>query len=204
MRARGRRLPRKKSRLISGHLSSPAMRRPQVINSVVHLGLCLFTVSTAVLTWSIIELCRYPSLQERLRTELLAGFPGSEDPTHDDLTNNLPLLDAFVHEVLRLHPGVPETFRTVILFPRPLSCLSHSTCRPSWMMYYRSPNLSSCRTDPRRTASLSGRVQRSPFPSAPLTDRRRSGVQTHMSSAPSGGSHPFLLVHSTYPDTGTC
>jgi cytochrome P450 len=60
----------------------------------------------------LIELCRHPDLQERVRAELFASFP-VEDPTYEDLTNGAPLLDGLVHETLRLHPPVLEMWRTV-------------------------------------------------------------------------------------------
>jgi cytochrome P450 len=66
------------------------------------------------LTWTLIELVRQPELQERLRAEILAAFPG-RDPTADELASPsvLPYLDAVVHETLRLHPAVTEAPRKV-------------------------------------------------------------------------------------------
>ncbi|KAG2125568.1 cytochrome P450 [Suillus cothurnatus] len=58
--------------------------------------------------WALIELSRHPDVQTRLREELLAFGP---DPTYDQLKANLPYLDAVVHEILRLHPSVPEFSR---------------------------------------------------------------------------------------------
>jgi cytochrome P450 len=66
----------------------------------------------ATLTWIIVELCRDTDLQDRLRTELLSTYP-HVDPNIDDLTNTLPLLDAIVHETLRVHPPAPEVWRVV-------------------------------------------------------------------------------------------
>ncbi|KAG2068513.1 cytochrome P450 [Suillus decipiens] len=65
------------------------------------------TTSTS-LTWALIELSRHPDVQTRLREELLAF---GADPTYDQLKANLPYLDAVVHEILRLHPAVPEFTR---------------------------------------------------------------------------------------------
>ena len=67
----------------------------------------LFTFSQ----WALIELCRKPEKQQKLRDEL-SQFVGT-DPSFDQLSTGLPYLDAVVQEVLRLHPPVTETTRIV-------------------------------------------------------------------------------------------
>jgi cytochrome P450 len=47
-----------------------------------------------------------------MRAELMEKF-SSTDPTWEELTQELPLLDAFVHETLRTHPSVIQTARRV-------------------------------------------------------------------------------------------
>ena len=64
--------------------------------------------------WALIELCRKPEKQKKLRQELLQ-FVGV-DPTLDQLSTGLPYLDAVVQGVLRLHPPVSKTTRIVSLF----------------------------------------------------------------------------------------
>ncbi|KAG2048815.1 cytochrome P450 [Suillus hirtellus] len=53
-------------------------------------------------------LAGYETTSSELREELLAFGP---DPTYDQLKANLPYLDAIIHEILRLHPPVPEFVR---------------------------------------------------------------------------------------------
>ena len=65
----------------------------------------------AVLSWALLELARNPAIQTKLREELLA-FSG--EPTYDQLTNNLPYLDAVVHETLRVDSPITELTRIVI------------------------------------------------------------------------------------------
>jgi cytochrome P450 len=72
----------------------------------------ILTSPSATLTWTLIELCKQPHIQTRLRAELLAFFPHS-DPDFDDFTQGLPFLDAVVHETLRLHPPLVEAWRHV-------------------------------------------------------------------------------------------
>lgn len=64
-----------------------------------------------MLQWCLLELCKQPDIQQKLREELLQFSP--EDPTWDQFMNSLPYLDAVVHETLRLHPPLGETTRVV-------------------------------------------------------------------------------------------
>jgi cytochrome P450 len=61
--------------------------------------------------WALIELARNPSMQNKLREELLQG--GGGDPTWDELTTHTSFLDAFTSEILRLHPPLLEIQRVV-------------------------------------------------------------------------------------------
>lgn len=63
------------------------------------------------LQWCLIELCKNPEIQSKLRVEL-QPFSNS-DPTWEQLTNGLPYLDAVVHETLRLHAPLEATTRIV-------------------------------------------------------------------------------------------
>ncbi|KAG1742292.1 cytochrome P450 [Suillus paluster] len=67
-----------------------------------------YETTSVSLTWALIELSRHLDVQIRLREELLAF---GADPTYDQLKANLPFLDAVVHEILRLHPPIPEFVR---------------------------------------------------------------------------------------------
>ncbi|KAJ7588140.1 cytochrome P450 [Mycena floridula] len=70
-----------------------------------------YLTTATSLTWALINLSRYPEKQTRLREELLQLGPN--DPTYEQLSSAivLPYLDAVVHEILRLHPAVPDTTR---------------------------------------------------------------------------------------------
>ncbi|KAH7925026.1 cytochrome P450 [Leucogyrophana mollusca] len=61
--------------------------------------------------WALLRLAQNPDIQTKLREELAQLSSG--DPSSDQLNNSLPYLDAVVHEVLRLHPPVPNTVRVV-------------------------------------------------------------------------------------------
>jgi cytochrome P450 len=88
---------------------------------ILHIQLSSTDFVSAALTWIMLELCKDLDLQARVRAELLAAFP-AEDPTYDELTNDLPLLDAVLHEVLRVYPplfGARRTVRRLYLIKQP-------------------------------------------------------------------------------------
>ncbi|KAH8823549.1 cytochrome P450 [Flagelloscypha sp. PMI_526] len=83
-----------------------------------------YETTSISLTFALIELSRNPSVQAQLREEL-CQFPS--DPTFDQLLSSttLPLLDAVVHEVLRLHPPIHESSHPRGRYRSPLpSCVT--------------------------------------------------------------------------------
>ncbi|KIJ59411.1 hypothetical protein HYDPIDRAFT_162418 [Hydnomerulius pinastri MD-312] len=80
----------------------------EVLAQMKVLLLAGYETTSISLTWALIELAKSPDMQTKLREELLAF---GSDPTYDQLSSNLPYLDAVVHETLRLHPPVPEFTR---------------------------------------------------------------------------------------------
>jgi len=60
--------------------------------------------------WALIELARHPEIQQGLREELQQFV--LDDPSWDQLKSSLPLLDAVVHETLRLYPPLQMSLRT--------------------------------------------------------------------------------------------
>ncbi|KAG1901360.1 cytochrome P450 [Suillus fuscotomentosus] len=84
------------------------MSEEEVMAQMKVLLLAGYETTSISLTWALIELSQHADVQTRLREELLAFGP---DPTYDQLKANLPYLDAIVHEILRLHPPVPEITR---------------------------------------------------------------------------------------------
>ncbi|KAI5982090.1 cytochrome P450 [Pisolithus albus] len=66
-----------------------------------------YETTAITMTWGLLELARYPNVQNKLREELLSFG----EPLYDQITNDFRYLDAVVQEVLRLHPSVPELTR---------------------------------------------------------------------------------------------
>ncbi|KAH9928830.1 cytochrome P450 [Fomitopsis serialis] len=85
------------------------MSSDEVLAQMKVLMLAGYETTSISLSWCLLELCKNPEVQQKLRQEL-SQF-GSTDPTWDQLTNVLPYLDAVVHETLRLHLPLPESER---------------------------------------------------------------------------------------------
>ncbi|CCL99010.1 uncharacterized protein FIBRA_01018 [Fibroporia radiculosa] len=89
----------------SGSADSSQLSRDEM-KTLIFAG---FESTSISLTWALVELCRHPEVQTKLREEL-SQF-SSSDPSWDQLMNGLPYLDAVFHENLRHHPPVGETTR---------------------------------------------------------------------------------------------
>lgn len=111
--------------------SSLAMTQEEILAQMNVLLLAGYETTSISLTWALIELCRRPDKQQRLRDEL-SQFSASTDPTWEQLSTGLPYLDAIVQEVLRLHPPVEETTRVaaqddIIPFSTPFGTSNNNT-----------------------------------------------------------------------------
>ncbi|KIM65593.1 hypothetical protein SCLCIDRAFT_1157767 [Scleroderma citrinum Foug A] len=84
------------------------MSHEEITAQMKILLLAGYETTSTVLSWALLELARNPAIQAKLREELLA-FSG--EPTYDQLTNNLPYLDAVVHETLRVDSPITELTR---------------------------------------------------------------------------------------------
>ncbi|KAG5634681.1 hypothetical protein H0H81_001121 [Sphagnurus paluster] len=84
--------------------------RSETASASVHLSLDeIVAQATRPPQWALIELCKHPEKQTKLREEL-SQFTDT-DPTYEQLTNSLPYLDAVTSESLRLHPPLSTTVR---------------------------------------------------------------------------------------------
>ncbi|EIW78646.1 cytochrome P450 [Coniophora puteana RWD-64-598 SS2] len=109
--------------LIKAEAANPASRltEQEIIDEMRTLLFAGYETSSISLSWALVELSKDQDNQRKLRQEL-EQFNGT-DPSYDDLTNGLPILDAVVHEVLRLHPPLPEVTRVVCSLSRYLLAL---------------------------------------------------------------------------------
>ncbi|TFK53095.1 cytochrome P450 [Heliocybe sulcata] len=86
------------------------MTEDEIMAQMKVLILAGYETTSISLTWALVELCKKPELQAKLREELLSRS-GASDPTWDQLTSELPYLDSVVHETLRLHVPVDQSGR---------------------------------------------------------------------------------------------
>ena len=82
----------------------------------------ILSIRLVSLTRALIALSLHPEKQDRLRKELL-DF-GNNDPSYDELANELPYLNGVLLETLRHYPPVPGTNRLV---------RSHLIAFPLWL-----------------------------------------------------------------------
>ncbi|KAJ7731634.1 cytochrome P450 [Mycena metata] len=85
---------------------------PEEVAAQNVLLLAGYETTAASLTWALMELAWHPEIQEKLRKELSQA--GDRDATWDQLTYELPYLDAVVLETLRMHPAVTEITREAV------------------------------------------------------------------------------------------
>ncbi|KAI6101623.1 cytochrome P450 [Pisolithus croceorrhizus] len=88
--------------------SGQRISREEVLSQLRTMLIASYETTSMTMTWILFELARHPNIQTKLREELLSL--GGE-PSYDQLTNDLPYLDAVVQETLRLRPSVPEILR---------------------------------------------------------------------------------------------
>ncbi|KAJ6489896.1 cytochrome P450 [Mycena sanguinolenta] len=63
------------------------------------------------LSFGLLELARHPDFQHKLRSEIYSSRgAGRGNPAYD----SMPLLNAFIKEILRLYPGLPLSDRVVV------------------------------------------------------------------------------------------
>ncbi|KAF8521878.1 cytochrome P450 [Hysterangium stoloniferum] len=83
----------------------------EVLSQIKMLIFAGYETTSIILTWALIELCKNINLQNQLRDELSQL---NTDPSFDQLTSGLPLLDSITKETLRLHPPVTMTLREAV------------------------------------------------------------------------------------------
>ncbi|MCJ1243271.1 hypothetical protein MMC30_000468 [Trapelia coarctata] len=96
--------------ILSVALHSGNISDDDLVNHLMTFLLAGHETISSSLTWAIYYLCKYPSIQTRLRAELATRLPQARDATWSPTAaeiEDLPYLHAVCHEVVRLRPPVP-------------------------------------------------------------------------------------------------
>ncbi|CAB1369976.1 cytochrome P450 [Denitratisoma oestradiolicum] len=83
-----------------------------VRDHILFLLLAAHDTTTSALTMAAYYLARNPEWQERLRQEAVGT--GGEAPEYNTIKGGLPLIEQTFHEILRLHPPVPQLMRRTV------------------------------------------------------------------------------------------
>ncbi|QRW08852.1 cytochrome P450 family protein [Ceratobasidium sp. AG-Ba] len=101
-----------KSNMAQGTMSDQSMSDEEVLGQIsTFLAAGHETTSTST-AWALYALTLHPTVQTKLRQELLTSGLG-DSPSMADL-EKLPYLDKVVHEVLRVHPAAPMVARQAV------------------------------------------------------------------------------------------
>ncbi|KAG8723380.1 hypothetical protein FRC09_003580 [Ceratobasidium sp. 395] len=101
-----------KSNLAQEANGDQAMSDEEVLGQISTFLVAGHETTGASTTWGLYALALYPTIQNKLRREILDAELG-EAPSMADL-DKLLYLDSFVHEVLRVYPAVPMVARQAI------------------------------------------------------------------------------------------
>lgn len=79
-----------------------------IIGTILDMIMGGTDTTATTIEWCVLELVRYPEIQKKLREEI-ERVVGTESRVEESDIPNLPYLQAFVKEILRLHTSVPIT-----------------------------------------------------------------------------------------------
>ncbi|KAJ4317917.1 hypothetical protein N0V94_004680 [Neodidymelliopsis sp. IMI 364377] len=100
--------------ILSVALESGGFTDEDLVNQLMTFLAAGHETTASAMSWAIYCLCKHPSTQQRLRTELRSSLPSLSDPTASISSTDidrLPYLNAVLQETLRLFPPVPLTMR---------------------------------------------------------------------------------------------
>ncbi|KAK9245889.1 cytochrome P450 [Lipomyces tetrasporus] len=84
----------------------------EIENQIMTFLLAGHETTTGALTWTLWALAKHPEVQEKLRQEVRAAFPGGiDDMNSADAVESLKYLNNVLREGLRVHPPLPIAVR---------------------------------------------------------------------------------------------
>jgi cytochrome P450 len=100
--------------ILSVALESGGFTDEDLVNQLMTFLAAGHETTASAMSWAIYCLCKHPSTQQRLRSELRSSLPALSDPTASISSTDidrLPYLNAVLQETLRIFPPVPLTMR---------------------------------------------------------------------------------------------
>lgn len=100
--------------IISVALESGGFTEDNLVDQMMTFLAAGHETTATAMTWAILQICRNPEIQSRLRAEIRANLPSVDDadaPVTAQTLDRLPLLQAVCNEVLRVNAPVPLTLR---------------------------------------------------------------------------------------------
>lgn len=104
--------------IISVAMESGGFTDEDLVNQLMTFLAAGHETTASAMSWAIYCLCKHPSTQTRLRTELRTHLPALTDPTASISSTDidrLPYLNAVLQETMRIFPPVPLTMRETAL-----------------------------------------------------------------------------------------
>ncbi|KAK5989556.1 Cytochrome P450 monooxygenase nodW [Cladobotryum mycophilum] len=101
------------TKLIAGTTAYEPLEDDQIINEMTNLIFAGTDTTSNTLTYMFYELARLPEWQTRLQKEL-DSVPFEGVPKYSEVMK-LPILDAMIHEILRLYPAAPASLQRITL-----------------------------------------------------------------------------------------
>ncbi|ODA79668.1 hypothetical protein RJ55_05262 [Drechmeria coniospora] len=99
--------------ILSVALASDTFSDESLVDQLLTMLSAGHETTSSALTWAVYMLCRFPTVQSRLRDEVRQSLPSVDDdaPVTSDVIDGLPYLNAVCCEVLRMCPPVAQTLR---------------------------------------------------------------------------------------------
>ncbi|TWU72928.1 hypothetical protein ED733_000856 [Metarhizium rileyi] len=97
--------------ILSVALESGGFSDEDLVNQMMTFLIAGHETTATAMTWAVYELCKHPSIQQKLRDEVRSKLPPLDDDVTAAQIDDCPYLQAFCNEVLRVWSPVPLTLR---------------------------------------------------------------------------------------------
>jgi cytochrome P450 len=100
------------TKLIAGNKDVGPLADNEIVNEMTNLIFAGTDTTSNTFSYLLYRLAKHPHWQRQLQTEL-STFSSTDIPHYRDV-KALPILDAIVHETLRVHPAAPASLQRIV------------------------------------------------------------------------------------------